>query len=294
MRVASWESSAGALAAFLNTSTQCVMADLLTITMLGGEVIRYSGADQAVTINGNTFALGPTIERGTISLRVGIEVDTLDVKLAANASVQFNSVPLLSFIRAGGLDGARIMLERAYAPSWGSAWVGSLMLFSGAVAECYPTRYEAKLIVKSDTERLNVMVPRNVYQPGCLNTLFDSSCGLAVGSYTLTGTASSATDVTRTTFSAATSQVTGYYDLGVVKFTSGPNVGVLRTLRRCVVTASVGQFTTLAPWPFAVTAGDTLEVYPGCDKKMSTCSGKFSNLLRFRGHPFVPIPETVT
>ena len=40
MRTPSWETSAGALAAFLNSATQCVVADLLTITRhLGAEGI---------------------------------------------------------------------------------------------------------------------------------------------------------------------------------------------------------------------------------------------------------------
>jgi hypothetical protein len=35
-------------------------------------------------------------------------------------------------------------------------------------------------------------------------------------------------------------------------------------------------------------------VYPGCDKQQATCRGKFANLARFRGQPYVPAPETIT
>ena len=85
-------------------------------------------------------------------------------------------------------------------------------------------------------------------------------------------------------------QASGYFDLGVVKFTTGLNAGVARTLRKY----TPGQFTTIAPWPFAVAAGDAFTVYPGCDKTTSTCNAKFSNGSKFRGHPYVPSPETVT
>lgn len=290
MRTPSWEVSAGALATFLNTATQRVMADLLTITLLGGQVLRYSGADRAVTVNGNTFALGPLIVRGRTTLKLGIEVDSLDITLSCDSSVQVNGTPLLAFIRAGGFDGARVVLERGFGPDWVTGLVGTLVLFPGRVGQVLPTRYEAKIMVKSDMELLNVMVPRNVYQPGCLNTLFDPACGLSAATYTVSNAATSATDVTRTTFTSTLAQAAGYFDLGVVKFTSGLNSGVSRTVR----SYTPGQLVTISPWPFAVGNGDTFSAYPGCNKTMPTCTSKFGNLLRFRGQPFVPIPETVT
>jgi len=75
-----------------------------------------------------------------------------------------------------------------------------------------------------------------------------------------------------------------------VKFTSGLNTGVSRTLR----SYTPGQFVSIAPWPFAVAPGDSFTAYPGCNKAMGTCNTKFGNLLRFRGQPFVPAPDTVT
>ena len=85
-------------------------------------------------------------------------------------------------------------------------------------------------------------------------------------------------------------QAAGYFDLGVVKFTSGANNGVARTVKR----HTSGQLVTLQPLPAAVANGDTFQVWPGCDKLQGTCSGKFANLARFRGQPYIPMAETVT
>lgn len=289
MRIAAWETSAGALAAFLNSATQVYMADLFTVTLSGGTVIRYTSADTAVTVNGNTYAAGPVITRGKTKLSVGIAVDTLDVTLAANASVMIGSVALLPFVAGGGFDNARLALDRAFAAAPGSAWVGTLGLFAGRVSDTTISRYEAQLTVNSDAELLNVMVPRNVYQPGCGNTLFDGSCGLAKSAYLVTGTATSATDATGTTFGTALAQASGYFAQGWAVGVAGPNAGIGRTIK----TFSSGVIQTIQPWPAAVAIGNTFQVFPGCDKTQATCIAKYANVARFRGHPYVPAPETI-
>ncbi|WP_205684437.1 phage BR0599 family protein, partial [Acinetobacter baumannii] len=38
--------------------------------------------------------------------------------------------------------------------------------------------------------------------------------------------------------------------------------------------------------------GEAIRVYPGCDKRLDTCTNRFNNRARFRGAPFVPVPET--
>ena len=289
MRVPSWESGAGALAALLNSATQVYMQDLFTITLSGGAVVRYTSADVLVTVNALAYAAGPVIKRGTTKLSVGIAVDTLEVGLACDASVTIAGVPLLRFIAGGGFDAARIVLARAFAAAPGSAWVGTLDLFQGRVSDTNITRYEASLTVSSDSELLNVMIPRNVYQPGCGNTLFDGTCGLAKAAFSATITASSATDAARTTFSATMGQPAGYYSLGWAVGLTGANAGTGRTVK----SSATGAVTTIQPWPTGVAIGDTFTVYAGCDKQQATCSGKFSNLPRFRGQPYVPAPETV-
>jgi uncharacterized phage protein (TIGR02218 family) len=291
MRTPTWESSPGALATFLNSAVQCTMADLYTFTLTGGAVLRYTGADVPVTIAGVTYGVGPVISRGKTKLSVGINVDTLSLTIAADKTVTINAVPILQFAVNGGFDGATLQLQRAFASApaaFGTAWVGTLGLFNGRVNEVTPSRYSAALTISSDSELMNTMVPRNVYQPGCTNTLFDSTCGLPKALYAQAKTATSASDVSKTRFtlnsaSAALAQ-------GFAVCNTGANAGVQRTIK----TVSGNSIQTIQPWPQAVAAGDTFTVYPGCDKQMSTCQSRFGNLLRFRGQPFVPAPESIT
>lgn len=291
MRTPTWESSAGALATFLNTATQVHMADLYTITLSGGTVLRYTSADVPVTVNGNTFAVGPVIKRGNTKLTVGISVDTLSASLAADASVTVNGVPMLPFIAGGGFDAARLALERAFSSGPGAAWIGTLALFSGRISGPSVSRYEAALTINSDSELLNVMVPRNVYQPGCSNTLFDAACGKVKSSYAVTLTASGGSDAVQSTFTVVHLKATpDWFKLGFAIGVTGANAGIGRTIK----TSTDSSITTIQPWPAPVAVGDTFTAYTGCDKTQATCSAKFSNLARFRGYPYIPAPESIT
>lgn len=295
MRSATWETSAGALAAFLDTSTQTFMADLYTITLSGGSVLRYTSADIAAVVNGTTFAIGPAIKRGNTNTTVGVSVDSLEVTIAADNTVQVGTTPLLKFIAGGGLDGATILVERAFSSGPGAAWVGTLGMFKGRVSDIQTSRYEALLTVNSDSELLNVMIPRNVYQAGCANTLYDPACGLIKGSYSVATAATSATDATQTTFNIVQTYASNYFDLGFAVCTSGANAGLSRTIKTYIGTGHTPQSVqTIQPWPSPVAIGDAFTLYPGCDKTKATCSSKFSNLVKFRGFPFIPAPESVT
>ena len=294
MRTPTWESSAGALALLLNavSATQLRMADVYTITLSGGAQLRYSAADEAITLGPRLFALGPIFARGGARIGPGIAVDELQVTVQAGPEVQVNGMPLVRFIAGGGLDGARLLLERVFSAGPGAPWVGALHLFSGRIGEVGGGRHAKQLTVRSDTELLDVMVPRNVCQPGCLNTLYDSTCGVARAARQVSGAATGATNPERTTFNWALTQIGGYFALGSITMTSGANAGIARTVRGN--SPLPRRVVTLVPWPFAVAVGDTFVVVPGCDKTMATCTAKFANGARFRGMPFIPVAETVT
>ena len=57
--------------------------------------------------------------------------------------------------------------------------------------------------------------------------------------------------------------------------------------RRPVVGHSGEDVLLRYPFP-GLETGDTVTVYPGCDKKMATCRDKFSNQARFGGFPWIP------
>lgn len=293
-----WEPSAGALVAWLNANRQALPIDLWTITLAGGSVLRYSGADVPITVAGTTWALGPGIQRGRRQQRVGVAVDTLSLTLFADDSILAGTVPILQALAKGVFTGATVALARAFC-SLDGVCQGVAPDFYGRVGAVRAGRTQAQIDVRSHAELLDVMIPGEVYQPGCRNTLFDAQCGLSASAYTVSGVASAAGDATRrvvTSVSAAVvSKPTAWADMGVLTFTGGANAGVARTVRTHTSSSGTATVVAVSPWPFAIAAGAPFTLRAGCNKTADgDCTVKFANRARFRGEPLIPAPETVT
>lgn len=278
--------ASAALITFLNSQQQFYLTDLYTLTLVGGFTVRYTSWDQDITLGGNTFASW-RIERSKTRVVVGVEVDTLDVTVFPYPTDLLNGMAWLTAVQRGALDSAVLKVERLFMPSPGDTSLGTIHMFEGRVSDTKASRTEATLNVKSQLELLNVNLPRNLYQGGCLHTLFDNGCGLNKAAYAVGGTIVAAT---LTDFNSTISAPTDNFTLGTVRFTSGANNGVTRSVRF----QSGGQFVFALPLTTPPLAGDTFLAWPGCNKMKDTCSSKFNNLVNFRGFPFVPVPETST
>ena len=114
-----------ALIALLDSSEQFIMADLYTFTLVGGAVLRYSAAPTALTVNGQTFALGPKFERSKTKVVIGVQVDELEVKVYPDPTDLIGDLPFLEAAWQGQLDGALLQLERAFMPTYGDTSPGN-------------------------------------------------------------------------------------------------------------------------------------------------------------------------
>lgn len=273
------------LITLLGTVNEIVMADLLTITLLGGGVLYLTSADIDITYGGNTYlSRGIQFARSKIKTVVGIQVDSLSLSLYGDSTTLINGQALFTAAVLGVFDGASVRLERAYMQTIGTI-VGTLIQFIGNISQADIGRTEVKLQVKSNLELLNIMMPRNVWQQGCINTLYDTACGLPrtpVASSTNAGSTSSI-------INCGLTNADGYFNLGYITYTSGANNGVRRTIK----TYTVGILTTMNPLPNVPALNDTFNAFRGCDKTQSTCNG-YGNLARYRGMPYIPSPDVLT
>lgn len=294
-----YEPSAGALAAFLNSTPQAIPNDLFTFKLKSGAVLRYCSLDRGLTYSGKTFLAGPVISRSRVRQTVGIEVDKLTVRLSADDTVTVGGVPIIKAIASGTFANAQVWLDRAYLDD-SLTLRGVLPVFAGTIGQVKTGLNRAILEVRSLAALFDVMVPGEVYQPGCRNTLFDTSCGVAKASFKYTRAATGASNPGRTTFAVtfvAPASQSGWLDLGTVVGATGANAGIARTIKKHYGSTGLGpynQVTVVSPWPYPVAIGDTFDFYAGCDKSMASCNVKFTNLANFRGEPFIPAPETVT
>ena len=282
--------SAG-LIALLAAGGPFLMADLYTLTLVGGTTYHWCTGDANVTYGGNTFTAAtdqggqPVIQRGPIRQARGLEVSTLDVTLYTGDSAQILGIDANLAACNGALDGARLKIERAFMPTWGDTSNGTVVLFEGAVAGLDVGSTQVVVHVKSDLNQLQIQMPRTLFTPSCANAFGDAGCGISLATYTVAKTVSGGS--TASSLTGASGQPDGYYQNGVVAFTSGACNG-----SRCAVSAYVGGVLTLAtPLPAVPSPGDSFTVYPNCGRTQAGCAA-FGNSTRFRGCPYVPAPET--
>jgi len=285
----------------LLASRQFWACDLYVITLVGGGVLRYAGGDcDVLDPGGNRYSCGgmtgPYFDRAdsksTCHWKLGTETDTLTFDLVPSQA-QVLGLPLTQALRQGLFDGAVLQLLRAYAPappsatSWPVPVTGTLIKFTGFIAEADGGGTVVTITVNSALERLGTKWPRNLYQPGCVNVVGDAACGVNLASFAVNGAAAAGS--TASTIATSLPKAAGYFDLGAITFTSGPNAG----LKRGVAQWNLGQLMLMTPFPAAPVVGDGFVIMPGCDGTMDAggCP-KFNNLANFRGFPFIPAPST--
>lgn len=276
------------LITFYQTATEMRRADLYTITLKSGLVLRYTDYESDLTVLGVTFLSGsPNLKRSGVEENIGMGISTLDLTVNAKITDTINGVPILQLFMLGTFDGAAVLLERLIMDRTG-VQIGKFIRFGGEMGKVDEIgRVYAKVSVQSNVSKLAVQIPRKIIQTGCNNTLFDAGCGLNVALFTHTTTVQAGS--TRNKLVTGLVEADGYYDLGRIVYTAGVNVGLVKAIKSYV--AGVLYFNS--PLPFDPSAGDTIQAIAGCDKLMATCSSpKFNNLVNFEGFPFVPKPET--
>lgn len=277
-----------ALAAALSQKdTTLVYADCFTFTLAVGTVLTYTNADVPVVYNGRKFrADGPLVQGLNYKSSVGASVDRQSITLSARPYDVALGSSILATLAGGMFDGCLVRRDRVFfSDVIGGTVIDGVCMFQGRVSVIDSIgRTTAKISVASDMVLLDVDMPRNIYQPTCLNTLFDSNCGLQANAFGTPGSVTAGSSSTTINFSGAQA----VHLQGSVLFSTGPNVGLRATVR--AVNPGV-SFTLIYPLPFAPVVGDTFTVFQGCDHTSPTCAAKFNNLARFRGFPFVPPPQ---
>lgn len=152
-----------------------------------------------------------------------------------------------------------------------------------------------------ETEVRTLLVRANqnigkVCSPLCrVKVLGDSECTVNLASFTFTAQTVSAV-TSRSQFSTTSAGVIGkpafYFAYGKLTWTSGANSGKSVEVRSHN-TANPCLITLSEIMPFDIQVGDAFTIIAGCDRRLETCRDKFSNVLNFRGEPYVPGTDAV-
>lgn len=296
--------SAGTLATL--SSGLALRADLYDITLTTGQVYRFTNFQQALSAaiypsgTAHTYGTGLTIKRDTITQKAGVDAGSMKLTVtpqadSPSAPVLIAGYPFLVACRMGLLDASLVQLSKLFMPPPSSTGAidtsnGAVGWFLGSALDINVTRFSAELGVSDFLAYMGTQqMPRNVWRTGCGHQVYDAGCTLLKGSFTVSGSITSATDGSH--FNTNLTQADHYFELGVITFTSGANNGLQATVSSFL--HGSGAIVTRYPLPNVPTGGDTFNIYPGCDLTQATCTTKFSNLAHFSGTPYIPVPETM-
>ena len=275
--------------------------DLYTFTLRTGLVLRYANCNFDVVYGGNTFLCarngGVVIDEDQDSgprahWTKGFDTGTWEVCVMPRDVDLIGDKAWTTAVRVGLLDEATVRVDRGYILEWPTTIslvpIGTVNVFVGRVAEIDFGRSSVSINMNDPRELLDTQMPRNLYSAMCRYALFDTGCTLTRASFAVAATVTSVVDDQALGINA--SQAADYFSLGEIVFTSGANNGLRNMVRQWSQGPALADLLT--QMPFAVAVGDTVTLYPGCDKRTSTCDGKFSNLANFGGEPFIPAPES--
>lgn len=285
----------GPLTTFLEDAQEYVRADLYTFTLNGGGVLRYCSANLPLTTGGITWNLGPPISDQGVQSQRGTSPSSVDITVLGDERFLVNGVQFLDFVLNLGLDGATVRIDRAFAASWqamaATGPIGTYCRFVGRFAEAKELGQTQVVITATDyRDTLGQTFPPEVYQTQCVNVFGTSPCPVNLAALAISGSATA----TGTSIWMASSTVTGQsnVELGTVRFTSGPNAGLQRSVK--YYTALTGTIYFTAPFPSVISGGDAFVLTPGCALSMAACQTWLPSTWQsyFRGMPFVPPPST--
>lgn len=168
-----------------------------------------------------------------------------------------------------------------------------IILIQGNLGEVKLGRGQFEAEIRSLAQRAQQLVGKS-YSATCRANLGDTECGVNLASYTLAGTVSHL--IGRGSFKTTTAGIVAkpvfYYAYGKLEWTSGANTGKKVEVR---TNDAANPMTIILSeiMAYPITVGDTFNIVAGCDGLYTTCRDKFSNILRFRGEPFIPGQDAV-
>ena len=274
-------------------------AYLLKLTRKDGTVFGFTDHDEAITYAGLTYEKSSVFDASAVATRGDMNVDNLE------AAGILNSAGITDTdIEHGKWDGAKIEVRRC---NYKDLTHVPEIIRVGDVGQIKrgQGRYTAEMRGLMQYLQNSVI---KVVTPACNADLGDARCGINIETYRLSGTVLSV--VSNSKFEVMHSRGDGYFNFGIISFTTGQNAGLSMEVKSYLDT---GVLETFLPMPYTVTATDAFTIVPGCNKihakkagppNMITglptvvwygdCKDKFANVLRFRGFPAVPGPDKVT
>lgn len=165
------------------------------------------------------------------------------------------------------------------AEDFSPVWVG---VVNGASFDFSSETYTCDLACETVASRMERFGLARCYQLSCPHTLYSTRCGVTQSHFATIRHVLSINDFTVTVDGEALPD--GYFTAGQIVRQDGS---------RRFIASSTGNAFTLER-SLALSTGDTVTLYPGCDKARTTCVSKFGNGPNYGGFPWMPLTSPFT
>lgn len=252
------------------------LATCMKITRTDGNVYGFTTHDKQLVIDNLPYEAAASFTPTNVASNSNLDVDNLTVEavLSSNTLTEED-------LRAGRWDYAEF---RIFSVNWSDLTMGDYKIRAGRFGEVqiHHQTFSVELLGLMEAYAISI---GELTSPMCRASLGDERCKVVMNaspSYTVTGSiATSGSDFFTLTDSART-EPAGYFDEGVITFTSGQNIGLSYEVKAYVV----GVWITKTPFAFDATNAD-YTMTRGCDRRFSTCCNTFNNAVNFRGEPWL-------
>ena len=189
------------------------LATCWKLTRRDGVSLGFTNHDQDINLDGTLYKAAAVFQSSAVTSSLGLNADNYDLEgvLSADAITDDD-------ILAGLYDYAEII---CFMVNYTDASMGGLHIKTGWLGEVTMSGQQFVAEVRGIADVMQRTVGEH-FSPTCRASLGDEVCGVDVANYSVNSTAESAADLFQFTDSTRTEQP-GYYDYGVVRFTSGAN-----------------------------------------------------------------------
>lgn len=250
------------------------------LTRTDTTVMGFTDHDNDLLFDSTTFKATTGFTGSEMGTALGLSVDNVDIDGAlSSASLQESD------LIAGLYDNATVEI---YHVNWQDVSQRVLMR-KGTIGEVQRGKHFFTAEIRGLAHHLQQPQGR-LLQYGCDANLGDARCkvSLNTAAYRGTGTVVSVLNERTFTVSGIDSFTADWFTFGVLTWASGSNQNRSIEVKYHSVTDSLVTLEVWRKMPDTIEVGHTFSITAGCDKQVSTCRSKFSNIANFRGFPHIP------
>ncbi len=245
-----------------------------------GVKLGFTDHDVSIAFGGFVFAPAHGLDSSEITAKRGAQVDTSEV-----LGILHSSAISEDDIALGRFDSAKVTTYRV---NWRNIWMREKMRVD-TIGEIVRADGIFRAELRSQQQALNIVKGRR-YQYLCDVLVGTNRCGIDTENplYKGTGIVVSIENRTTLTLSGLSAFAPDWFAMGRAIWTSGKRLKLNDGIIRHDFSAGIVTLGFSEPVGDWVKAGDTVNVFVGCERRYSTCKSQFSNGINYQGFPHIP------